>query len=90
MLCRRYTKNCIGVDNSMRNPQNVIIDCNMVDRFCEINVDPVTAFKNSRYILTITNDVKREIECLINAVNKRLERPDIDDNQKQIEYEKKI
>lgn len=71
----------------MVNPQNVIIDSNMVDNFSEMNIDPISAFKNSGYTLYITKDVKREIEALINAVDKRLEYGD--DTQRQRDSKKR-
>lgn len=71
----------------MVNPQSVIIDSNMVDNFSEMNIDPVSAFENSGYTLYITKDVKREIEALISAVDKRLEYSD--DEQKLRDCKKK-
>ncbi|WP_312560805.1 hypothetical protein [Anaerospora sp.] len=71
----------------MANPQRVIIDSNMVDNFSEMNIDPVNAFANSGYTLYITKDVKREIEALISAVDKRLEHSD--DEQKQRDCQKR-
>lgn len=66
----------------MVNPQKVIIDSNMVDNFSEMNIDPISAFENSGYTLYITKDVKREIEALISAVDKRLEYSDDDQRQR--------
>ncbi len=71
----------------MVNPLKVIIDSNMVDNFSEMNIDPVSAFANSGYTLYITKDVKREIEALINAVDKRLAQSD--DAQRQRDYKKR-
>lgn len=71
----------------MVNPLKIILDSNMVDNFSEMNIDPISALANSGYTLYITKDVKREIEALINAVDKRLEYSD--DTQRQRDCKKR-
>lgn len=85
-MINSYSQN-IGVGKIFYNkPQIVYLDTNMIDRFVEAGLDPINLLQNSEYSLAITNDVRREIECMIEKSKKKIDL----ESKKKIDLGKRI